>query len=427
MKPLVLKKCFEDPLLDVMNFLNQIVSDYPAAISFAPGRPMEEWFDVEARVTCLTQFVNCEARRLGIEPSRVWNDLGQYNRTNGSINSVIAAQLLCDEGMQVKPESVMVTVGAQEAMAVILGGIFDPKKDILLVSDPTYVGITGLARIFGIRTLPVALGPEGLTPDEVSKAIMKASAQGRPRALYDIPDFNNPLGVSLPLARRLELLKLCSRHDLLYLEDNPYGMFAYDDRRLPTLKSLDQDGTVIYIGSYSKTLFPGLRVGYLVADQIVEGAKHTLAEELSKIKSLITVNTSGICQGIVASTLSSCSYSLESIIAPKRAQMRRNRDLMIGSLEKEFADCCGVEWNRPHGGFFLTLQFPFEFGNAELERCAANYGVIVCPMNFLSLSNDRRTSIRLSFSYVNERQIVQGVQRLAQFYRDHAASPAPPI
>jgi (S)-3,5-dihydroxyphenylglycine transaminase len=125
------------------------------------------------------------------------------------------------------------------------------------------------------------------------------------------------------------------------LEDNPYGMFVYDGQRLPMLKSLDCHGLVVYIGSFSKTMFPGLRLGYLVADQRVRGCGQTLAQELSEVKGLVTVNTSGLCQAVAATALRKHGNSLEPIVAPKRAQFRRNRDLMLESLGREFSEFGG--------------------------------------------------------------------------------------
>jgi (S)-3,5-dihydroxyphenylglycine transaminase len=123
----------------------------------------------------------------------VWRDLGQYNRTNGIIRDLISDQLANDEDVHVSAESIIVTVGAQEAMAIALSGLFDPASDVLLVSDPTYIGITGLARILGIRVIPVPADDEGVDPKEVERAIERRRVLGRPRAFYDIPNFNNPL------------------------------------------------------------------------------------------------------------------------------------------------------------------------------------------------------------------------------------------
>jgi (S)-3,5-dihydroxyphenylglycine transaminase len=421
MSPIVLKGCFSDPALDVMNFLNEAVLNHPDAISFAPGRPLETLFNVRTHVEGIAHYVADVAHGRSVDT--VWRELGQYNRTNGIIGELVAAHLKIDEGIEVGPDAVMITVGAQEAMAVLAAGLFEAGRDILLVSDPTYIGFSGLARLLGIRVEPVASGDAGLEPATVEAAIVDAARRGRVRALYDIPDFNNPLGTTLPLPQRLELLETCRRHGVLIIEDNPYGMFAYDGDRLPTLKALDRDGTVLYIGSFSKTLFPGLRVGYLVADQAMARSGHTLARELSKVKSLLTVNTSPISQAIAAGALLEHGCSLRVIVEPKRARFLRNRNALLAALDRHFEGLEGVvSWNRPHGGLFLTMTLPFAFGAEEVRRCAADYGVVVCPMQFFCLASDRRRQIRLSFSYVEESRIERGVASLGRFVRDTIAA-----
>ena len=136
----------------------------------------------------------------------------------------------------------MITTGAQEAMAVLLAGLFDPAADALLVSDPCYIGITGLARLLGVTVIPIASDEHGCGLEQVALAAGRARRQGlRARVLYLVPDFNNPLGCSLPIESRRALLDLAERENLLILEDNPYGMFCYEGERLPTLKSLDRE------------------------------------------------------------------------------------------------------------------------------------------------------------------------------------------
>jgi (S)-3,5-dihydroxyphenylglycine transaminase len=179
----------------------------------------------------------------------------------------------------------------------------------------------------------------------------------------------------------------------------------------------------VYIGSLSKTLFPALRVGYLVADQRT-GAPgqplggQPLAQALSRVKSLVTVNTPALTQAVVAQALQDHGGSLESIVAPKRRQFRRNRDVVLAALERAFAPGQGVTWNRPGGGFFVTVNLPFPFGYAEVSRCAGDYGVIVCPMQMFSIGPGRERQVRLSFSYVDEEQITRGVAAFAAFVRD---------
>lgn len=419
---ITLKGWLADPLLDVMNFLNEVVHRFPRAVSFAPGRPSERHFDVERSLGAASRWVEARALASGVPARAVWNDIGQYNKTNGVINDLIARQLAADEGISAAPESILVTTGCQEGMAILLLGLIDPAEDALLVSDPAYIGIPGLARILGLTIVPVPTGERGLDPEAVRQAVGEARALGRrPRALYDVPDFNNPLGTRMPLEARRALLDLAREEGMLIWEDNPYGMFSYDGPPLPTLKALDEHGVVIYMGSFSKTLFPGLRLGYLVTDQQValpSGKRVPLAAELSKVKSLTTVNTSTVVQAIAGGILLESEGSLRSLVEAKLPFYRGNRDRMLGALEETLGDLDGVRWNRPEGGFFLTLTLPFDFTDDDLTVCARDYGVIVCPMRFFALTPGRERQVRLSFSYVTEEQIADGIGRFARFVRD---------
>ncbi|HMB53256.1 MAG TPA: PLP-dependent aminotransferase family protein, partial [Thermoanaerobaculia bacterium] len=261
---------------------------------------------------------------------------------------------------------------------------------------------------------------DGLDPEAVAAAAVEVRAAGlRPRAIYDVPDFNNPLGTSLPLAARRRLLEVARDEGLLVFEDSPYRMFAYDGPPLPTLKSLDEPGgVVVYLGSFSKTLFPGLRLGYLVAEQAVEAADGCLAEALSPVKSLLTVNTPAPMQAAAGGLLGDSGGSLQAQVDEKIPFYRRNRDAMLAALEESFGRVGlgdRVSWNRPAGGFFLTVELPFEFDEECVAEAAEKSGVIVCPMSFFALSPGRERQIRLSFSYVSPEEIAEGVRRLAEF------------
>lgn len=416
-----------DPSLDAMNFLNEAVGRYPDAVSFAPGRPSEAHFAVPEAVGALDVWVRHEAATRGESPAAVYRRLGQYGATGGLIRDLVAAQLERDEGIRVPPESILVTCGAQEAMAILLAGLFDPRRDVLLTSDPAYIGITGLARILDLPVEPVPTGEEGLEPDRVRAAIERVRRAGRrPRALYDVPDFNNPLGTSLPLETRREVLRLAEEEDLLVLEDNPYGMFAYDGEPAPTLKSLDEARRVVYLGTFSKTLFPGLRLGFLVAEQpVVDGGRSALlAETLSRVKSLVTVNTSPLVQAMAGGLLLQESCTLRPRVARSLPFYRANRDRLLAALEAAFGGdrpVPGVSWNRPAGGFFLTVRLPFPFGTDELEACARDFGVLCCPLSIFSIAGRGRDQIRLSFSYVTPAEIDEGVRRLAAFVVDRTS------
>ncbi|MDJ0835358.1 MAG: PLP-dependent aminotransferase family protein [Acidobacteriota bacterium] len=413
-----LKDCFYQETLNAMNFLNEIVMRYPKAVSFAPGRPVEELFNVHGHLREVSLFASWYGQRTRRTTNDALNSLGNYGRTNGVLGDLLAQHLKVDENIEADPEAVMVTSGCQEGMAIAMSGLFDPAHDVLLISDPTYIGITGLAGILGIEMEPLPFDEEGFDPQVLRTAAAKVKARGKnPRAAYLIPDYNNPLGTSMPLETRRRVLEIAAELDLLLLEDNPYGMFSFDEQPMPTLKSMDREKRVIYMGTFSKTLFPGLRLGYMVADQETADG-HLLADELSKVKSFISVNTSGILQAVVGGVLLRTGGSLRKEIEPKLAFYKKNRDTMLAELEKQLGQDVlngAVHWNRPAGGYFLTVTLPFDLTPERLDICAGEYGVIVCPMSLFSLAGGHERQIRLSFSYVHPEDIVEGITRLARF------------
>jgi (S)-3,5-dihydroxyphenylglycine transaminase len=217
----------------------------------------------------------------------------------------------------------------------------------------------------------------------------------------------------MPTEARHRLLEVAAEHDLLIFEDNSYGALAYDGEPPPTLASMDREGRVIYLSSFSKTLCPGLRVGFLVYRGQNDGE---LISALERVKSFTTINTSPLMQAIVGGVLRSHSYSLLALIEPARARYRQHRDQMIHSLAAHMNGVEGaVSWNRPSGGFFLALTLPFDFDDDCLRVCAEQYGVICSPMSYFASAGRWRNVVRLSFSYVTPPQIEQGIACLARF------------
>jgi (S)-3,5-dihydroxyphenylglycine transaminase len=414
-----------DPILDVMNFLNEVALRFPEAISFAPGRPHEQFYDAQQISTYLDAYVRHLGQEQGLSEERIRTQLFQYGRTNGQIHGLIAQMLEKDEGIRASPDSIVVTVGAQEGMFLALRALFSRPEDVLLVGMPCYIGITGAARLLGIDIVPVAEREEGLDLEDLEAKVLALRAQGkRPRALYLVADFANPSGRSLPLPARQRLLELAERAELLIIEDNPYGFFHRQGPRKPTLKSLDTRGRVIYLGSFSKSAFPGLRVGYAVADQSVAdaaGGHHLLAQEFSKIKSLLTVNTSSISQALVGGLLVLNDCSLFEANREAIGFYQRNMDATLAALARHFpreaAWAEGVTWNVPDGGFFLVVQLPIEADEALLERSARHHQVIWTPMRYFYLGTGGEKALRLSCSYLTPERIEEGVSRLAALIR----------
>jgi (S)-3,5-dihydroxyphenylglycine transaminase len=415
----------QDPALNSMNFLNEISHRYPDAVSLAAGRPAEQFFEVEAIERYLRRFCLHLQADLGYSEEEVRRTLFQYGRTKGIVHSLIAANLAQDEGISVDPESLVVTVGCQEAMFLVLRALRTGASDALLAVTPTYVGLTGAARLVEMPVLPVAGAPGGVDLDDLGDQIRQARAAGlRPRACYVMPDFANPSGVSMDLSDRRRLLAIAAAEGILLLEDNPYGLFHHaDDERRPTLKALDEQRTVIYLGSFAKTAMPGARVGYLVADQPVldaAGGRSLLADELSKIKSMLTVNTSPIAQAVVGGKLLESDCSLLVANERERAVYARNMRLMVQGLAARFPDPeLGVRFNVPAGGFFVVVTVPFRVDDSLLERSAADYGVLWTPMHHFYEPGVPVNALRLSCSTVTPEQIEVGLDRVARLINDH--------
>ncbi|MEV7116689.1 aminotransferase class I/II-fold pyridoxal phosphate-dependent enzyme [Streptomyces anulatus] len=412
-----------DPVLDTMNFLNEITHRYPEAISFAPGRPYAGFFETEQIFTYLLRYLD-HLGDGGASPDEIRSALFQYGPTAGQIRELIADTLRADEDIDVPAESVVVTVGAQEAMLLAVRALIAGPEDVLLVSSPCYVGITGAARLFDIVPTAVEEAAGGFRCADLEAAILAERARGRrPRAFYVVPDHSNPSGTTMPLEQRLELLDLAARHGILILEDSPYRMVS-PGKQLPSLKSLDHGRRVVHLGSLSKTLFPGARVGFVVADQVVVGADGStglLADELARIKSMVTVNTSPVSQAVVAGMLLAAGGRTSKLNEGTAAYYGDAMRATLRELDRCFPEveraALGIGWNEPSGGFFLAVDVPFVADNAALEVCAEEFGVIWTPMSYFYPQGGGERSLRLSVSYLAHSRIAEGVERLARFVR----------
>lgn len=409
-----------DPLLSAMTFLNEVTARFPEAISFAPGRPYEKLFDPDSIAENLAAYRD-HLHAQGLDRGQVRTALFQYGRTKGQIHDLIARTVANDEGIHVPADAVVVTVGAQEGMLLVLRALFADPDDVLLVASPCYVGITGAARLLDIPLEPVPETDAGPDAGRVAEAIGRVRAAGRrPRALYLVPDFANPSGASMSVAQRERLLALAAAEGVLVVEDNPYGFFTGADVRTPTLKALDRDRSVVHIGSFAKTCFPGARLGYVLADQRVvaaDGSTSLLADALAQVKSMTTVNTPSLSQAVIGGLLVRSGCRLREANAEGIAFYRRNMALLLAELGRHFPPGSGVRWNTPAGGFFAVLTVPFTADAAALEVSAREFGVLWTPMESFHLDGGGRDRLRLSCSYVDPEELVEGVRRLAAFIR----------
>jgi (S)-3,5-dihydroxyphenylglycine transaminase len=410
--------------LETMNFLNEIASDYPKAISFASGRPSESLFQTKMWVDALPRYLEYFALQCGCSLQGATQRLSQYGRTGGLINELVASQLTKDEGISCSGQQIIITSGCQEAITLTIQALCGHATDVIIVRNPCYIGITGAAHGCGIDLVAIDPPPGQSYAQALEKLVKELKALGRtPRAFYLTADFDNPTGSVLSMADRLAILTTCATYRIALLEDNPYGMFCFDGDRLPPMAALDREGVVIYLGTYSKTICPALRIGCIVIPQRLFGdqvASQRLAADLTQRKSFLTVNTSQFNQAVVGGVLLLENCSLLRLAKEATDYYRRNRDVLLGSLANAF-DILGddIAWNCPSGGFFLTADLPFIFDRNEAIKCAEKFDVILMPMSFFTLDGSRKTSIRIAFSNLECAEITLGVERFSDFVRQH--------
>jgi (S)-3,5-dihydroxyphenylglycine transaminase len=412
--------------LSVMNFLNEAATHYPEAISFASGRPAEAYFSVDGWPDALSAWQARAAVDSGRNLPDTIRRLAQYGPTTGMINALIAQQLHNDEGIACTPDQVIVTAGCQEALALTVPALCRAPGDVMLARNPTYIGVTGVADFAGIEIVPVACEPGESWRCALQRQTRSLREAGKvPRGFYLTPEFDNPTGTVLSEDERRSIIAGCVENRIVVLEDNPYGMFRFEGRATASMRSLDSEGCVIYLATYSKTLCPALRVGAAVLPPRLFGsAEHArrLHGELGERKSFMSVNTSQVTQALVGGILLKEDASLARIVSAPLAHYRRNRDAMLHTLERTLG-AAGIDanWNRPEGGFFLCVRLPFEFGQQETIECASRYGVIAMPMTFFSLDGSCRREVRLAFSNLTPDDIVSGVERFARYINDRVS------
>jgi (S)-3,5-dihydroxyphenylglycine transaminase len=420
-----LHEAITDPQMDSMRILSETAMRFPQALSFSSGAPYDGHYDPAELQRQFRRYL-AHLRERSLSERAVNRLIHQYGPVNGFIRDEVATMLANDEQITAAPEAIMITNGCQEAMLIVLRGLCASPDDMLLAVSPTYVGILGAARMLDVPLHGIADGPDGLDPQAVAEAARAVRAQGRrPVAVYLVPSFSNPTGTVVPLEARHELLRVAAGEDLYILEDNPYGVFARADEYLPTLKSLDTERRVIYLGSFAKSAFPGARLGYLVADQVVTGAgepDRTLAEELSKAKAMFSVGSSSLSQAVIGGYLVDHGFRLRGVTDELAVIYLERLDAALAALAEHFPpeeyDQHGVRWNTPQGGFFVAVEVGFTADLAALERSARDYGVSWAPMSMFYVGPGDDRVIRLGISNLAPNDIRAGIARFARFVAD---------
>jgi len=323
------------------------------------------------------------------------------------------AKFMQQRGIKASADNVVVTAGSQEALELLARVIID-EGDAVFMENPTYLGAIQAFRVYEPRMLGVPLDGEGMRIDVLEEKLKKAKEQGlRLKAIYVIPTCQNPTGISLSGDRRRRLLELAEEYDLLVIEDDPYSYFVFEGASPPPLKSLDASGRVIYLSTASKMLAPGLRVGWLVAEE-------ELLDKVVMAKQAVTLQTSTLSQFVLLEALR--RGVVEKQLPRLKEIYRRKRDAMLEALEDYMPG--GVRWTRPSGGMFVWLEVPEALNMSSLLPTALRkYKVAYVPGAAFHVEGGGYNTARLSYSYPSVEAIREAIRRLASLISDSLHAP----
>ena len=361
----------------------------PGMIPFAAGNPSAEAFPTE------------EIRRItdGILRDQPLAAL-QYGITEGYAPLIEQVRKMASERADAvrDEDGILITAGAQQAIELFAKCILN-EGDVLLTESPSFIGSLNSFRSLGGVLRGVPMEADGLSVEALEAALKQ---EPHPKFLYTIPNFQNPSGATMSLQKRRALLELAEKYDILVLEDNPYGELRFDGEDIPTLKSLDPYGRVMYVGSFSKVLAPGLRLGYAIGPKALI-AKMTVAKQGED------VHTALLPQMIAERFLAETDFAahVERLRNLYRAKAHRMLDGMKANLPAE------ITWVRPEGGLFVWCRLPNRTDMLGYVRRAVEKSVAVVPGTaFLTDQNEVSHSIRLNFSTPTDEQIDHGLEIL---------------
>ncbi|WP_205697107.1 PLP-dependent aminotransferase family protein [Conexibacter sp. SYSU D00693] len=359
----------------------------PDVVSFAGGLPAPETFD-------------CDGLREAFAAALEHRATLQYGTTEGDpeLRALLAARTTA-RGVPCHPDDVLVTAGSQQGLTLLATVLLEPG-DAVLVEDPAYLAALQAFGLAGARLVPVATDDDGADPDAVLAA---AEATGA-KALYLVPTFQNPTGRTLPLERRAALLQAAERAGLWVLEDDPYGELRLDGEPVPAIASLPgADERVVLLGSLSKVLAPGLRIGWLRAPAGLRAA-------LAVAKQAADLHTATVTQAAATQWL--LANDLDAHLERVRTVYRERRDALLAGLPGALP--AGSTWTRPAGGMFCWVRLPDGADAQALLPAALEHGVAFVPgVPFHAGEPDART-MRLSYSEPDPGRIAVGLERLAR-------------
>lgn len=314
-------------------------------------------------------------------------------------------KLQAEKGIQSEIEEVLVLSGSQQGLDLISRCLLNPG-DTVIVQEPTYIGALHIFSSFGVKIIGVPLDEKGMHLDIMEVMIKKH----KPKFIYAAPTFQNPTGLTMDIQERVQLLNIAYTYQVPIVEDDAYGELRYEGTQIPTLKALDQHGYVLYLNTFSKTLVPGIRVGWLC------GSKE-IVHQLAIKKQLNDLHTNSLSQVMLARYLQRglLKNHLDKILE----KYKEKRDCMLNSLNQYAPE--GVEWMEPKGGLYIWCRLPSEISASQLVLKAKEEGIIFVPGTAFYPNRKGDCYIRLNFTYPTRSEIEKGMERLLKLVKTESS------
>lgn len=368
----------------------------PGVISFAAGNPAPEAFPVE-------MIREISAQLLQENPIAVL----QYGITEGylPLRDLMKSRMQKQDNFNPDRDELIITSGAQQVMELACKSLCNPG-DTLICEAPSFIGSLNAFKSYNVNLVGVPMDDDGMDPELLEQALKD---NPNTKLIYLIPNFQNPTGKTTTLARRKILYALAQKYNTIILEDNPYGDLRFSGEDVPSIKSMDTDGRVIYAGSFSKILAPGIRVGYGIAPgEII--SKMTVCKQVSDVQ------TNNFGQMLAYEFMRRVDF--DAHLEKLRGIYRQKAGRMIAGMEQHFSG--NITYTRPEGGLFLWCTLPEGSDMAGFcQKAVQDYKIAVVPGNaFMVSENDQTTSFRLNYSTPTDEAIDKGIAILGQFTRE---------
>lgn len=365
------------------------LTQQPEIISFAGGLPAPELFPVEQMAKVSSKVI-----------SSIGREAMQYSTTEGynPLREHIANRMK-KMNIDTTFEDILITSGSQQGLD-FSGKVFLDPGDIVLCESPSYLGAINAFKAYECSFREVQTDASGMILSDLEKQIKENK---NVKFIYVIPDFQNPSGKTWTLERRQGLIEIANKYDLVIVEDNPYGELRYEGQHLPAVKSLDTEGRVVFLGTFSKTFAPGLRIGWVCASP-------ELLNKYIMVKQGSDLQTSSMSQRELAVYLD--DYSLDAHIEKIISVYKNRRDLMVDTMKKSFPE--SASYIIPEGGLFIWVELPDSIDTKELMKKAVAEKVAFVPGGSFFPNSDTKNTMRLNFSNMDEENIVLGIERLGK-------------